>query len=65
MLITLESNPAGFDDRDPIMRAIDSLLAIWFLAELFTMLGNERRRAIHDILANSVVVKQVKEVEPA
>lgn len=59
MLITLENNPAGFDDQDPIIRNLDSLVGIWFIAELITMLGNERRRAIHDILANSVVVKNV------
>jgi hypothetical protein len=61
MLITVENNPAGFDDQDPIIRGIDSLFGIWGIAELITMLGNERRRAIHDILANSVVVKQVQE----
>lgn len=61
MLVSLENNPAGFDDQDPIIRNLDNLVAIWFIAELITMLGNERRRAIHDILANSVVVKQVQE----
>jgi uncharacterized RDD family membrane protein YckC len=62
MLVTLENNPAGFDEQDPIIRSIDSLFGIWGIAELITMLGNERRRAIHDILANSVVIKQVDEV---
>jgi|CXWL01.1.fsa_nt_gi uncharacterized RDD family membrane protein YckC len=47
--------------KDPILRIINNLIGIWALAELITMLGNERRRAIHDILANSVVVKQVQE----
>ncbi len=44
---------------DPVMRIIDNLIGIWAIAELITMLGNERRRAIHDILANSVVMKKV------
>jgi uncharacterized RDD family membrane protein YckC len=61
MVVALENNPAGFDDQDPIIRNLDNLTGIWFIAELITMLGNERRRAIHDILANSVVVKQVQE----
>jgi uncharacterized RDD family membrane protein YckC len=61
MLIALENNPAGFDDQDPIIRNLDNLVGIWFIAELITMLGNERRRAIHDILANSVVIKKVQE----
>jgi uncharacterized RDD family membrane protein YckC len=30
---------------------------IWFAAELFTMLTNSKRRAIHDYLASSVVVR--------
>lgn len=46
-------------DEDPVLRIVDSLVGIWLLAELITMLGNERRRAIHDILANSVVVRHV------
>ena len=28
----------------------------WFIAELVTMLFNERRRAVHDLLASSVVI---------
>jgi len=31
--------------------------AVWFLAELGTMLTNEKRRAIHDFIAGSVVVR--------
>jgi len=39
-----------------ILRIINSLYSLWFIAELITMVWNHRRRAIHDILANSVVV---------
>jgi uncharacterized RDD family membrane protein YckC len=36
---------------------LDWLTTLWFLLEIGTMLTNERRRAIHDILADSVVVR--------
>jgi len=32
----------------------------WFLAELVTMLTNEKRRAVHDFIAGSVVVRVTK-----
>jgi uncharacterized RDD family membrane protein YckC len=34
---------------------------IWFVAELVTMLTNSKRRAIHDFIAGSVVVRTGKE----
>jgi uncharacterized RDD family membrane protein YckC len=34
---------------------------IWFIAELVTMLTNARRRAIHDFIAGSVVVRTENE----
>jgi uncharacterized RDD family membrane protein YckC len=30
---------------------------LWFLAEVVTMLTNEKRRALHDWIAGSVVVR--------
>ncbi len=36
-------------------------LSIWFLAELVTMLTNKKRRAIHDFIARSVVIRLRKE----
>jgi uncharacterized RDD family membrane protein YckC len=33
----------------------------WFLVELITMLANEKRRAVHDYLAGSVVVRAAAE----
>ncbi len=38
---------------------VNNLSGIWVLAELITMFSNDRRRAIHDILADSVVIKKV------
>lgn len=35
----------------------DNLMMIWALAEIITMFTNEKRRAIHDYLAQSVVVR--------
>lgn len=32
--------------------------AAWFLAELLTMLTNDRRRAVHDLIGGTVVVKK-------
>lgn len=29
----------------------------WFLVEIVSMLTNERRRAVHDLIAGSVVVR--------
>jgi uncharacterized RDD family membrane protein YckC len=30
----------------------------WFLLEIVTMLTNEKRRALHDMIAGSVVIKE-------
>jgi uncharacterized RDD family membrane protein YckC len=61
ILLSLQGVDGVIDEDSPIPRILSNLASIWLLAELITMLGNERRRAIHDILANSVVVKQVHE----
>jgi len=34
------------------------LAALWFPIEVITMLSNKKRRALHDLLANSVVVRE-------
>jgi hypothetical protein len=34
--------------------------SIWFAAELATMLSNPRRRALHDVIGASVVIKAPK-----
>lgn len=36
---------------------ISALPALWFLAEVVTMLTNEKRRALHDFIAGTVVVR--------
>lgn len=39
------------------LMVIPALSSIWFLAELVTMLSNPRRRALHDLIGGSVVIK--------
>lgn len=34
-----------------------SILSLWFLLEIVTMLANDKRRAVHDFIARSVVVR--------
>jgi len=36
---------------------LSALPALWFLAEVVTMLTNEKRRALHDFIAGTVVVR--------
>lgn len=35
----------------------DWLGTIWFLLEIVTLMTNDKRRAFHDLIANSVVIK--------
>ena len=39
------------------------MLLIWGLLEILAMLTNRKRRAIHDFIAGTVVVKQISNVE--
>jgi hypothetical protein len=34
-----------------------ALPALWFFAEVLTMLTNEKRRALHDFIAGTVVIR--------
>jgi uncharacterized RDD family membrane protein YckC len=46
---------------DPELTAIDLMIGFtglaWFIAEVVTMLWNKKRRALHDYIARSVVVR--------
>jgi uncharacterized RDD family membrane protein YckC len=44
-------------DGSAIKSYLDWLSMLWFLLEIATMLTNRRRRAIHDFLAGSVVIR--------
>jgi uncharacterized RDD family membrane protein YckC len=52
------------------MNVVDTFLtystANWFLVEIITMLTNDKRRALHDFIAGTVVIrKSVAVTEPA
>lgn len=36
---------------------LTALPSLWFVAEVLTMLTNEKRRALHDFIAGTVVIK--------
>jgi uncharacterized RDD family membrane protein YckC len=51
-------NPFGFAmDRAQPLGLLEYAMMIWFAAEVVTMLFNEKRRALHDWIAGSVVVR--------
>jgi uncharacterized RDD family membrane protein YckC len=51
-----EQNPAQLA-RSGMFWLISSLPALWFLAEVVTMLMNEKRRALHDLIAGTIVIR--------
>ncbi len=55
MYIVGGGNPLRAGDAAPMMVNYAGLL--WFLAEVVTMLTNRKRRALHDWIAGSVVVR--------
>jgi uncharacterized RDD family membrane protein YckC len=52
---------AGVGINSPDFFNLHSYIAFadfaWFVAEILTMLSNEKRRAIHDFIAGTVVVR--------
>lgn len=44
-------------EESTVLYAIPLIYMLWFLAEVITMLTNSRRRAIHDFMAGSVVIR--------
>lgn len=46
-----------FDSYSSIGSPVDWLGTAWFWLEVITMFANDKRRALHDMLANSVVIK--------
>jgi uncharacterized RDD family membrane protein YckC len=45
-------------DDSLVTQITDWLGSIWFLLEIITMMTNDKRRAFHDMLADSVVIKE-------
>ena len=52
MIITMD-----ISEKSIAMQVLNFASGVWVLAELISMFQNERRRAIHDIFARSVVVR--------
>jgi uncharacterized RDD family membrane protein YckC len=44
-------------DESKYLRFVPAIFGLWFLAEIITMLTNEKRRALHDFIAGTVVVR--------
>jgi uncharacterized RDD family membrane protein YckC len=44
---------------------LTALPGLWFVAEILTMLTNNKRRALHDFIAGTVVIRTNTENEPA
>ncbi len=61
VIFTRDLTPAAFaqskEFEDVPLWLLAGLPACWFLAELLTMLTNEKRRALHDLIAGTVVVR--------
>lgn len=41
-----------------ITQIVDWLGVLWFVLEIVTMMTNDKRRALHDLLADSVVIRE-------
>lgn len=48
----------------PILRILGGAILGWSLLELITMLTNSKRRALHDWIAGTVVVREARAAEP-
>jgi uncharacterized RDD family membrane protein YckC len=52
-----EAIASGQLDLDKAFWLVTALPGLWFLAEVLTMLTNDERRALHDFIAGTVVVR--------
>ncbi len=59
-LVSVQVTTNSYHPRDSnLAENIQSLAnVVWFVAELVTMMTNPRRRALHDLLGHTVVVKK-------
>ena len=58
----LSGKPNPLTDADgaskqPLLLLFISIPLLWFLAEIITMLANSKRRALHDLLAGTLVIR--------
>ena len=62
LILTERSSPGAVASGEALasstgFRLLTALPGLWFLAEVLTMLTNEKRRALHDFIAGTVVVR--------
>ena len=62
LVLTGSLNPSGLANGEALTASkgfwlLMALPALWFFAEVLTMLTNEKRRALHDFIAGTVVVR--------
>jgi uncharacterized RDD family membrane protein YckC len=55
--LSSEAVVTGEFDLDKASWLVATLPSLWFLAEVLTMLTNQKRRALHDFIAGTVVVR--------
>jgi uncharacterized RDD family membrane protein YckC len=55
--LTLHGDPTYLETVNTIETIVGTAARIWFLAEILSCLTNKKRRAIHDFIAGTVVVK--------
>ena len=62
LVLTGSLNPSGLANGEALTASkgfwlLMALPALWFFAEVLTMLTNEKRRALHDFIAGTVVIR--------
>ena len=61
-ILTWSASPRAIDNDEGLMTGksfwlLSSIPGLWFLAEVLTMLTNDKRRALHDFIAGTVVIR--------
>lgn len=61
-ILTWSASPVAIDNDDGLAAGksfwlLSSIPGLWFLAEVLTMLTNDKRRALHDFIAGTVVIR--------
>lgn len=57
--LLMQTAPDPFDGLRPAA-VVGSIASLWYLVEIVTMLANDKRRALHDFIARSVVVRSAQ-----
>ena len=54
--VAVAGDTNAFVRYEPLFNTINNVYALWLLLEIITMLFNKKRRALHDFIANTVVI---------